>query len=125
MFEKWLIGMVVAFVLRQVAKFRDTIDWAKVKADLDARVTALVPGVFFDSEAVALVNALLDRIVMVLGDTADLQKILDALAASDWAGAYAALLVLIQHAWTPTEGPALKAAQHVAAMHAEHVGKAA
>ena len=103
MFEKWLIGMVISFVLRQVAKFKSQIEWAKVKADLELRVRALVPGEFFDSEAVALCNVVVDGVVAVLSAQADLESILTKLAASDWDGALAAVVALLKKLWaTPT-----------------------
>ncbi len=89
MLEKWIVSIVISFVLRQVEKFKDQTDWVKVRADLETRVKDLVPGTWFDAEAVALVDMVLDKIQSVLGSTADLESLLRLIAAEDWAGALA------------------------------------
>ena len=103
MFERWLVGMVISFVLRQVAKFKSQINWTQVKADLEVRVRALVPGDFFDGEAVALCNVVIDGVVSVLSAQADLEAILTKLAASDWQGALDSVVALLKKLWaSPT-----------------------
>jgi hypothetical protein len=67
-----LIGMVASFVTRQVQKFADDLDISKVKADLDVRVRALVPGDFLDEEACNLTNQATDIVYgFIKGDTDD------------------------------------------------------
>ena len=36
----WIISLVVGFVLRQIAKFSESTDWQKVKADVFTRIHA-------------------------------------------------------------------------------------
>jgi len=102
MLERWLVSIVINFVLRQLSKFKKDIDWGKVRADLDTRVRALVPGTWFDQEAVAICNAALDGVLSVLSSTEDLERVLQRLAAGDWAGAYEALKALLLSVWNPT-----------------------
>lgn len=109
MLERWLINIVISFVLRQLARFKGDIDWAKVRADMNARVAALVPGSWFDDEACYLANALLDGVLVVLGSSAELEKLLQLLAASNWSGAFDALKDLLTRVWIPTGGSAKKA----------------
>lgn len=106
MINQWLVTVVIAFVLRQLGKFQETIDWTKVKADLDQRTRDLVPGTWFDDEAVAVVDALLSKVQFVLSDTGDLTAILQKLAASDWTGAYSALKALVLASWGKDVVPA-------------------
>jgi hypothetical protein len=117
MLEKWLIGIVISFILRQLAKFQSSLDWTKVKADAEARVRALVPGTWFDQEAADICKIVLDAAEKALSSTTDLQAILQCLATSNWNGAYDLLKDLLLKIWagvpmSPTE---LKAKSLVAA----------
>ena len=109
MVERWLINIVISFVLRQLARFKGDIDWAKVRADMNVRVAALVPGTWFDNEACYVANALLDGVLVVLGSSAALERLLQLLATSDWNGAFEALKDLLSRVWIPTGASAKKA----------------
>lgn len=70
--KNMLVAMAVSFVTRQVQKFADTVDVTKVKADLDLRIRALVPGEFFDDEACNIVNRAVDiALGFIKGDVDD------------------------------------------------------
>lgn len=104
MFKSWLINLAITFIIRQIAKFNETLDWEKVSADLEARVRALIPGDMFDSSAVAVVNAVLAGAKQVLADEEALAHIVKLAAAGDWERAIAALKDLLVGAWnTQTE----------------------
>lgn len=109
MIQKWVIQMAISFVMRQLSKWGESIDWAKVKADVEERVRALVPGEWFDSEAVAVVMALLDAAASVLSATADLEKIVKLAVDGKFPEAWAALRDLILGSWQPSS-----AAEHAA-----------
>lgn len=115
MLERWLVSLVVSFVLRQLAKFRGEVDWAKVRADMNVRVKAIVPGSWFDDEACYIANALLDGVVAVLASSADLENILNLLAAGQWQAAYEALKDLLLRIWSPVGASAKKAQALLAA----------
>lgn len=108
MLEKWIVSIVISFVLRQVAKFKESTDWVKVRADLETRVKDLVPGSWFDSEAVLIVDLILCKIEEALGAADVLQDLLEKVAAQDWAGA-ALLLKEILLKVLPTDCTAYKA----------------
>ncbi len=95
MLEKWLVSIVISFVLRQIAKFKDQTNWATVRADLETRVKDLVPGTWFDAEAVALVDLVMDKLQAILSATDVLRDILEKVAAEDWAGAMVLLKDLL------------------------------
>lgn len=101
MIQKWVIGMAISFIMRQIGKWGSSIDWAKVKADVEGRVRALVPGEFFDEEAVTAVMALLDVAEKVLAATGDLEKIVQMIVDGKMQEAWAALRQLILDAWKP------------------------
>lgn len=100
MFEKLAMSMAISFVLKQLDKFKGTIDWAKVEADLDERVRALIPGTWFDDDAVNFVNSIMDGVKYVLADDSKVKGLLQQLAAQDWAGAASTLRALVSGAWT-------------------------
>jgi hypothetical protein len=107
MLERWAIGIVIAFILRQLAKFQKTIEWDKVKSDLAVRVRALVPGTWFDDEAVALCNLVIDRAAEVLAQGDAVEKLLKMLADQKWVEALEALKDLLLGGWVP-EGATVK-----------------
>ena len=78
--HSWLISIVISFVLRQLAKFTDSIDWDKVQKDLDERVRQIVPGTWFDDEAVKIVDIAFLTIKRVLKAQDKIQSILQLLA---------------------------------------------
>jgi hypothetical protein len=118
MVDKWLIGLVVSFVLRQLAKFTDKIDWPTLKADWQARAADLIPGTFFDDEAKAITAVVVDGIQSVLSSTSTWETILGLLGAGKTQEALDALLALLHSVWVP--GPhdiyALKAKATLAKM---------
>lgn len=93
--QRWIVQAVIAFILRQVAKFGAKTDWVKVKADVQARVADLIPGTFFDDEGKRLADAVLDLCVRVLKSTAQLEKILTLVAAEKFPEAIALLKDLL------------------------------
>ncbi len=87
MIQRIVISFVISFVLKQLEKFQDAIDWDKVRVDAEVRVRALVPGTWFDVEAVGLVDRVLLALKDVLGAGDELKKILQLLAKKDWPAA--------------------------------------
>jgi len=96
--EKWAIHFAIAFALRQIAKFHDTVDWTKVKAGLDVRIAGALPGSWLDSEATREANWVIDAFAKGLTKKDELQKLIDLTVAGDWAGALAAAKALLQAA---------------------------
>lgn len=95
MINKWIIGFVISFVLRQLEKWRDTVDWAKVKADLKPRIEQLVPGTWLDDSAVDLVFTLIDVVADVLKATGEIEAILNLVAEQKYQEAWEKLRDLI------------------------------
>lgn len=115
MLQGWIINIVVSFILRQLVKFQTTLDWAKVKADLAVRVAAIVPGKWFDAEAVALCNALVDGAASVMSNVNAIDNILRLAAIEKWPEALEALKALLLGAWIPTSAEGQKAKAALAA----------
>lgn len=96
-------NIVSAFVLRQIEKFNHSIDWPKLKADVEERVRKVVPGTWFDDEAIAAVSVILETIENALKNAEAFQKILDLLQGQKYEAALMALRDLVLGAWTSTE----------------------
>lgn len=116
MFQKWVLGLVVSFVVRQVAKLEDSIDWAGLKAKLDARVRVLIPGTWFDDEAAALVAVVLGRAEEVLNDSEAIAQIVRFAGEEKWQAAVDALKDLLLAGWEPSEEKAVSAKSLLASL---------
>lgn len=101
MVQKWLISLAVSFVLKQLAKWQQGIKWDLVKADLEARLRALVPGEMFDDELVQALHALVDILASILAAQADLELIINLAVAGKFAEAVEALKDLVLKHFIP------------------------
>jgi hypothetical protein len=99
--KAWIVQLAISFALRQLSKWQGKIDWNIVKADLAARVKDLVPGEFFDSEAVQMCLAVVDAVAAALSATEDLEKIIKFLVDQKFPEAWEALRDLILKVWQP------------------------
>lgn len=77
--DQWLSGFVVGFIIRQVEKFKKEVDWEILKADYAERVAALVPGKWFDDEAVRVSDHIIDAAQRALDNTKTQELILNLL----------------------------------------------
>lgn len=84
---KIVVPYVLSFVVRQIAKWGEAIDWALVKADAEERVRALLPDWLFEDDVVEAVHLLLDICAEALGKSNALKAILEKCVAKDFAGA--------------------------------------
>jgi len=82
-----LIDMAITFIIRQVDKFAEQVDWTKVKADLDTRVRDLIPGDFVDEFAVAILNKTVDIVSVLLKDEEMMTKLVALLREKKYAEA--------------------------------------
>ncbi len=104
--ESWIMGIAIAFVIRQVAKFKEKTEWNLVKQDLADRVSALMPGEWFDAELVLVTDALIDACERALGNTKTLEIILALLAQEKYTEASSRLRDYLLKAWKPGNDPA-------------------
>lgn len=95
MVRSWVTGIVITFVMRQLSKWQTGIDWAKVRADLEERVRALVPGEVFDQAAVDLVMGILDAVQSVLSASKELERIVKLAVDGKYQEAWVILRQLI------------------------------
>jgi hypothetical protein len=99
MLNKWLINLAISFLVRQLAKFGKSINWQKVKEDLRIRTEALVPGSWFDDEAVALVYTVVDAAATVLASVSEIEKVMHLVAQEKWDEAIQTVKELILRSW--------------------------
>lgn len=83
----WLIDLIISFVIRQVVKFGKGIDWVLVKADGAVRVAKLVPGDWFDAEAVMVFEKAVDVMEMVLSSGEVIEQIVELIKSKNLQGA--------------------------------------
>ncbi len=86
-FTKMIMNMVISFVLKQLMKFKDGIDFKKVTADIDAKVRDVVPGTWFDDEAVAFVHTIMGPLEAALSDSGKQAELLTLLSQEKWSDA--------------------------------------
>jgi hypothetical protein len=80
----FLFPIIIGFVARQITKFGDKTDWSKIKSDAAVRVSDLVPGDWFDDEAVSAVCFLIDKVSSVLHNAEAITNMVAALFDKDW-----------------------------------------
>lgn len=98
---RWIVNIVILFVLRQLARFREEFDWTKAEADLDARVRQLVPGTWFDDEAAAVARAAFEALHGAIAAPDVFGSLLQALAAGRWNDALEGVRRLIDASYSP------------------------
>lgn len=100
MFRNIIIRFAIGFIMRQLSRWKENIDWAKVRADLEDRVRSIVPSWIAD-EAVRWAMVLVDVVEAVLQAQSDIQEILNLLAQSKFDEAWVALRQLILDNFNP------------------------
>ena len=78
--ERWLISALITFVLRQVKKFTNGVQWEKLIEDATNRVADLLPGEWLDREAKGYVETILYTAQHALSDERRLNNLLELLA---------------------------------------------
>jgi len=76
----WFVTLIITFVVRQLDKFGDEANWELIEKDAEARIRDLVPGVFFDEFAVALLKKVLKLAREMMDDPDHMKAFLTALA---------------------------------------------
>ncbi len=99
--QKLLLDLALRFVLRQIGKFRDGIEWETLDADLQERARALLPGQWFDAEGAAFAHTVVYAVKGALDQTDVLELLLAAVAEKRWDDALKVLKDLLARAWAP------------------------
>lgn len=98
----WAVNLAITFAVRQLGKFRDSIDWTVVQHDAAKRVRDVLPGTWFDNEGAELVVAVIEGVRVVCNQTAAIEQIMKMTANGDFEGAITALKKLVLGVWVPT-----------------------
>jgi len=101
MFRNIIIRFVIGFVMRQLARWKEVIDWAKVRVDLENNIRAFMPSWIAD-EAVRWAMVVLDVVESVLQAKTEIEEILRLLANSEFDAAWRKLRDLILDNFTPS-----------------------
>lgn len=84
MIQKLVVSFMISFVMRQLEKFHSSLDWDKIKRDLDERIRLMMPGSWFDDEAVLVANTALDMLRSVLEQGDNIKRLLELLTAKNY-----------------------------------------
>ena len=84
MIERLVVKAIISFVLGQIEKLKGSLDWVKLKADLEKHVRDLVPGTWFDDLAVQMVDSVFDGLKGVLDQGDNIKHLLELLAAKQY-----------------------------------------
>lgn len=95
MVERLVAKMMISFILSQIERFHDQIDWNMVEKEISEKVRELVPGGWFDDEAVKFVHIILVSFKTVLGQGNNIKPILELLALQKYDEAMNALKELL------------------------------
>lgn len=91
MFQSLVVDYCIHWLLDALAAQTATVNWAQVQAQIQAKINAFVSNAWLASEAGKGVHLILDAVMIVLQDQADLDTVLTDLAAKNWTGAEVAL----------------------------------
>jgi hypothetical protein len=115
--QRYVVGLMINFAMRQYGKFLATIDWVKVKIDWEPGIRRFVPGTWLDNEAVGAAFAFLDAVAAVMAAQSDIEKILRYLTEENYQAAWEVIRDLILNQWEP-KTPAEHMAYSVVKGHA-------
>lgn len=82
MFKKLIFEIAVTFIIRQIIKYSESIDFELVREDLRELVRKTVPYTAFDDEAVAFVDTIIDGILFLVQNL-EIAGVLEALKNND------------------------------------------
>jgi hypothetical protein len=92
--QKWIISAVISFLVRQIGKYGEGLDWDKVKSDVHARIDDLAPkslsGLFYD-----IADNVLDVFKDAISKPDDLVSIAQSAASGDFSGSCNRIIDLI------------------------------
>jgi len=87
----FILHLVLLLVLRELAKFKGQIDWMALRGTVDQEVRDFVPGAWFDDEAVAAANFVIDGCHRVLDDDDKIKALLTDVGSKKWQDAVSVL----------------------------------
>ncbi|HAT75761.1 MAG TPA: hypothetical protein DCS19_02695 [Flavobacterium sp.] len=82
MFQKLIFEVVLSFLIRQIIKYGDSIDFAIIREDVRELVRKIVPGNIFDETAVQFVDTMIDGIVYLF-ENLEITGVLEAIKNKD------------------------------------------
>jgi hypothetical protein len=105
MFQGIILNLVISFIVKQLEKFGDSLNWEKVKQDAEERIRKLMPGTWFDDEAAYVVNLVLAGVQEALEDADKFRTILKLLADKKYPEAFSAVKEFLLELWQDLQNP--------------------
>jgi len=107
--EQWIANAALSFAIRQLAKYGKNTKWDLVKKDLAIRVADLVPGDWFDEQAVEVCNQIIDAVKRALDNTKTMEIIGKLAIEGKTSEAIIRLRDYLLKAWKPETPAGVKA----------------
>jgi len=82
MFQKLIFEVVLSFLIRQIVKYGNSIDFDIVREDVRELVRKIVPGTIFDETVVQFVDTMIDGIVYLF-ENLEITGVLEAIKNKD------------------------------------------
>jgi len=108
--QGWVIAAVISFLIRQIGKYGESLDWDKLKADTHARIDDLLPK-WLEPAFESLADSILDVVKEALSKQDDLIAIAQDVANGDLPGVFKRLSALVSVIVHPSAGVALSGLQ--------------
>jgi hypothetical protein len=103
MLRRFLIGLVVRFLSGQFGQWRDSLDWTKIRGDVEDLIRDFIRNDFLANEAVRWSMALIDVAESILQAQKEIEEIIGLIADSKFDEAWTKLRELILSRFTPTK----------------------
>jgi hypothetical protein len=105
----FILNIIISFVVRQVVNFSTNTDWNKVKADADARISALFHIKFLGDAVTEIVNNTIDCLALALQDANSLAQLAAAVETGNWNNVYTVLIALLTNVIHPSKNALIAA----------------
>jgi hypothetical protein len=92
---KIILAYAINLILTEIARAGAAVDWAGLKATVDAQIKAAMPALL-DPTLEGIANQAIDDVAALLQDQADLSTILTDVTGGNWAQALVDLEALAQ-----------------------------
>ena len=82
MFQKLIFEVALSFIIKQVIKYSDSVDFSLVREDLRELIRKTIPGDAFDESCINLADTMIDGIVYLF-ENLEITGVLEAIKNKD------------------------------------------
>lgn len=93
--QKMLMGFMLSYVMKQLEKLEQKIDWAKIEKELDDHIRLFFPVKFLDDEMIGFMAIIFQDMQHVLANEDALKNIIALMIQEQWEDALQAFRILL------------------------------